>query len=204
MNPIRKAHGNGAKAVLRTELPPIDEFGCANAGDTARGMAVYAARGRPFEPGNEAASNRPPKLARIAPAEPTAHPLWRSKYRHQASRYARRRVAELAIMFGGKVSVAVQRLVGLAAKQAAASDLLYELAMTELDTTTIMQAAKLADMSRQAELTAIGLARLEQDSFQEDDDARNRRMRIAAQREREARRAAGATIDVTLVTEEKK
>lgn len=204
MNPIRKAHGNGAGALLRTEVPPIDEIRPPNATETEHGLAVREASGRPFEPGNDAASNRLPKLARIDSARPEAHALWRDRYRKQADRLARRRVRELSVMFGGRCSVAAADIVKSAAMQSAWADLLFELAAQTLDPKLAAQAARMRDMSRVAHLTAVGLCRLEADAFVEDDETRNRRVRIEAQQQRAARLAAGTTIDVTLIDEEKK
>ena len=68
---IRGAHGEAAKhgAILAAEPLPLDEIKPPNAADTERGLAARKDRGRPFQPSNAAARDRPPTLCRSVAAD---------------------------------------------------------------------------------------------------------------------------------------
>ena len=158
---IRAAHGTGRDAILRVEVPPLDELPDPNAARTERALATREARGRPFEPGNAAAKGRRPKLARMPDSVATAHPSW-SAYEKQARRYVQRRCRELAVQTGvPSLGTGPSALLASAGLARAASMVLYEMASEKLDPALFRDAARLADSARQQELTAVGLAERE-------------------------------------------
>lgn len=178
---IRTAHGTGRDAILRAEVPPLDELPPPNATRTERALAARAARGRPFEPGNAAASGRRPKLARM-PDIATTHPSWAAAQK-QARRYVQRRCRELAVQTGvPSLGTGPSALLASAGLARAASVVLYEMAAQTLDAGLFRDAAALADKARQAELTAVGLAEREAKAIgvgEEDPAARAVRERLA-------------------------
>jgi hypothetical protein len=161
---LRTAHGAGAAALLRTELPPLDEHQPLNASDTVDGLALRAKRGRPFQRGNSAAKNRKPSLCALGVPIETADPRYRKALR-KARRYMQRRQRELAVMHGGELGAGPSAMLAHAARATAASVLLYELAGETLDAGLFKQAASLADSARQQELTAVALAERERASM---------------------------------------
>lgn len=157
---VRAAHGTGRDAILRVEVPPLDELPAPNAERTERALAVREARGRPFEKGNAAAAGRRPKLARM-PDSATAHPSWNA-YEKQARRYVQRRCRELAVQTGvPSLGTGPSSLLASAGLALAASRVLYELGARSLDPCLLKDAAALADKARQGELTAVALAERE-------------------------------------------
>ena len=155
---LRAAHGAGADAVVHVETLPIDELPPLNAEDTEAGLALAKERGRPFERGNKAAKNRKPALATIAgmPTEATD-----PEYRRAlggARRYRRQRVRELAIQHGGELSAGVCGMLTSSALDMAASRYLTGVAVKTGDADAILRASKLAQSSRQLELTALEMA----------------------------------------------
>lgn len=164
---IRTAHGTGANALLRVEQKPLDELRPLNAEDTVEGLAQAKRRGRPFEKGNRAAENRKPALALLGVPLTSTDPRCRAALR-QANSLRQRRVRELAIAHGGFLGAGPCSMLGSAARALAASTLLYTLATEAVAAGKVDQAsklfaqsAKLADMARQQELTAVGLAERE-------------------------------------------
>lgn len=106
---IRAAHGTAAAggAVLVVEQPPLDEVPAPNRADTVTGLAVRAARGRPFQPGNRAASDRGPSLTRINVDD--AAPEAQRRIHRKAATLKGRRERELSVLHGGgPVSSAVK------------------------------------------------------------------------------------------------
>lgn len=156
----RKAHGNGAKALLRAETPALDELRPLNAADAERGNAVVNARGKPFERGNKAGANRKPGLALLGSPVDSADPRYRRALR-KAKSYMRRRATELAVQHGGTLGAGPSAMLANSALALAASRVLYELASETLDPDLLSKAAALADKSRQQELTAVALAERE-------------------------------------------
>jgi hypothetical protein len=165
---LRKAHGAGAPALLRVETPPIDELAAPNASDTVQGLAEAKRRGRPFEKGNVAAKGRKPMLAGLG--LDASDPRYRRALK-KAERLRQRRVRELAVMHGGYLSAGVAAMLGSSARALASSLVLHELADERLKAGTakanreaanlLAQAARLADSSRQQELTALAIAERE-------------------------------------------
>jgi hypothetical protein len=155
---LRKGHGTGADALLRVETLPADELPRLNAADTAEGAAMAQRRGRPFEPGNGAARGRRPALASSAgiPLDAT-DPLYRRAL-GWARRYRRRRVSELARDHGGSLSSGVCGMLTSSALDMAASRYLTALAASTGDHSLMLTASRLAQSSRQLELTALELA----------------------------------------------
>jgi hypothetical protein len=176
---LRTAHGNGADALLRVETPPLDEI--PNANRTAQGLAVRAARGRPFEPGNAAAKGRKPKLARAGVDAPQADPEW-SRYETQGRRYTQRRCRELAVQHGGTLGAGPSAMLASAGLALAASRWLYARAAVDGDADLFKKAASLADSARQQELTAVALAEREAAARAEDDGAALAEQQAAFQR----------------------
>jgi hypothetical protein len=157
---LRAAHGKGADAILRAELPPLDEMRPVDAEVTAQGNAVLDARGRPFQRGNTAAKGRKPGLASMGLPIDSADPRYRKALR-KAKNYMIRRTRELAAQGGGTLGAGPSAMLSNAALALAASRVLYELAAETLDPALFKQAASLADSARQQELTAVGLAERE-------------------------------------------
>ena len=177
---LRTAHGAGADALLRCETPPLDEVPAANATDASQGLALAAARGRPFERGNAAGSLRKPRMAQAGLDVPGADPRWRA-FEKQGKRYAQRRCRELAILSGGTLGAGPSSMIASAGLALAASRFAYAVGAASGDIATLKQAAQLADHARQSELTAVALAKLEATARAaalppEDDMARIRRM----------------------------
>lgn len=154
---LRAAHGKGADALLRAETPPLDEEAPLNPTDTASGLALAGARGRPFQRGNQAAKGRKPALALLGVPVDTADPRYRKALR-KANVYRQRRARELAIAHGGYLGAGPAAMLASSALALAASRLLYELASETLNPRLFAQAAKLADSARGQELTAVALA----------------------------------------------
>lgn len=157
---LRTAHGNGGDALLRAEVPPLDELSPLNAADAGQGNAVVNARGKPFERGNKAGANRKPGLALLGSPVETADPRYRRALR-KAKSYMRRRATELAVQHGGTLGAGPSAMLANSALALAASRVLYELASESLDADLLTRAASLADKSRQQELTAVALAERE-------------------------------------------
>lgn len=166
---LRTAHGGGRDALLRVERPPIDETPATNAELTEQGLREAARRGRPFQLGNAAAAGRRPGLSGALGLN-ASDPRMRAALK-KAERYRQRRVRELAVAHGGYLSAAVAAMIASAARALASSHVLHELADELLKAGTaksnkaaanlLLQAARLADSSRQQELTAIAIAERE-------------------------------------------
>jgi hypothetical protein len=164
---LRTAHGNGAAALLRAELPPLDEEPPPNADDTAHGLAETKRRGKPFTRGNKAAENRKPALCMLGVPLDAADPRYRSALR-QANAYRQRRVRETAIACGGELGAGPSAMFASSGRALAASVVLYALAgellaagKTKEAADLFATASRLGDSSRQQELTAIALAERE-------------------------------------------
>lgn len=165
---LRTAHGSGEPALLRAETPVLDELSPLNAGDAERGLAAAKRRGKPFTKGNAAAKGRKPALAALGLE--ASSPLYRKALK-KAERYRQRRVRELAVAHGGYLSAAVAAMIGSASRALASSLVLHELAdellkvgsakSNKAAANLLLQAARLADSSRQQELTAIAIAERE-------------------------------------------
>lgn len=155
---FRKAHGNGADALVRVETMPVDELPPLNAEDTAAGLASAARRGRPFEPGNAAARGRKPALASSAgmPLD-AADPLYKRAL-GWARRYRSRRIRELSIQHGGELSSGVCAMLTSSALDMAASRYLTAKAAADGDVSLLKTASQLSQASRQTELTALEMA----------------------------------------------
>lgn len=154
---LRKAHGNGAAALVRSERRPLDEIPPPTADDTATGLALARERGRPFQPGNRAGAGRKPALALLGQAVSTADPRYRRALRRAAA-YRSRRAREFAVEGGGYLGAGPAAMLASSALALAASRVLHELASETLDPDLFVKAAMLADKSRQQELTAVDLA----------------------------------------------
>lgn len=154
----RRAHGKGAGALLRVETAPVDELPPLNAEDTEQGLASAKRRGRPFEPGNTAAVNRRPALASVGGMPLDAENPAYKRALGWARRYRARRIRELAIQHGGELSSGVCGMITNSALDMAHSRFLaFEAARTG-DAETMSQSSKLAQSSRQQELTALEVA----------------------------------------------
>lgn len=155
---IRAAHGDGAHALVRVETAPVDELPALNADDTAQGLAMAQRRGRPFERGNSAAAGRKPALATACGMPLDAgDPAYR-KALGWARRYRGRRVRELAVQHGGELSAGVCAMITSSALDMAASRYLAAKAAQTGDAAMMMTASRLAQSSRQQELTALEVA----------------------------------------------
>ncbi|HZO15664.1 MAG TPA: hypothetical protein VFB62_20465 [Polyangiaceae bacterium] len=161
---LRKAHGNGAEALVRVETPPVDELGPGDAPD----MAGLVQR-RPDGTLTKAGARVLGRLAGLRSAEKRRFaavladqlglvtvPEHLKPYVDVATDFARAEVAKLGSMFGdigpGPSSMVQSAALALAASRAAYAD---------GDGRT---GARLADQSRQLLLTAHHLAELERKS----------------------------------------
>lgn len=157
----RAAHGTGASALVRTETRPLDEIGPLNAEDTVQGLAMAARRGRPFQRGNGAARGRKPALASVAGMPLDAKdPLYRRAL-GWARRYRAQRIRELTIQHGGALSSGVCAMLTSSSLDMAASRYLTALSAATGDQQAMVTASRLAQSSRQLELTALDIAERE-------------------------------------------
>lgn len=93
--------------MLVAENTPIDEVPPLNAEDTAAGLALRRARGRPFQIGNTAASDRGPSLTRVNTNDDA--PEEHRRIHRKAASLKSRRERELSVQHGGlPVSSAVK------------------------------------------------------------------------------------------------
>jgi hypothetical protein len=161
---LRKAHGRGAPALLRSEVRPLDELGALNASDTGQALADRRVRGRPFVRGNRAAAGRKPALATSAgmPLDAT-DPAYRKALAY-ARRYRARRVRELAIQHGGDLSAGVCAMLTSASLALAASRFLATKAAESGDPDLMARSTRLSLDARQLELTALDVADRERDA----------------------------------------
>jgi hypothetical protein len=151
---LRSAHGTGADALLRAEAPPLDEVPPLNAADTARGIALSAASGRPFTKGNTAAKNRGPSLTRTG-VDLNPPDNVRRGVQRRAESLRRVRVRELRIAHGGSpLSSAVKAEVASWALAVAWSRFHY-------DQGDAKQGARFAELASAHQLRAIGVAERE-------------------------------------------
>jgi hypothetical protein len=151
---IRTAHGTAAEggAVLVAEAPPLDETPPLNATDTSHGLALRRVRGRPFQIGNTAASDRGPSLTRIT-CDPNA-PEEQQRVHRKAATLKSKRERELSVQYGGPVSSAVKtELVAWARNVAWAEH--FDRAGEPL------KAAALAEKASGHQLKAIGIGERE-------------------------------------------
>jgi hypothetical protein len=149
-----RAHGTAAEsgAVLVAEPLPLDELRPLDARRTEAALASRRVRGRPFQIGNTAASDRGASLTRINvdASAPEEH----RKVHRKAASLQRQRRRELEVQHGGPVSSAVNvELVAWARNTAWAE--LYDRAG---DAT---KAAALAEKASGHQLKAIGIAERE-------------------------------------------
>lgn len=158
---LRRAHGNGASALLRSERRPLDEVPAMNAEDTERGLEAARVRGRPFTPGNAAAKNRKPSLASVGGMPVDAQDAEYKKCLGWARRYRARRVRELTVAHGGELSAGVCAMLTSSALDMAASRYMTSLGARTSDPAMMVTASRLAQSSRQQELTALDMAERE-------------------------------------------
>jgi hypothetical protein len=158
---LRTAHGAGANAGVRVETLPVDELPALNAQDTARGLAAAERRGRPFERGNRAAAGRRPALATVCGMPLDATDPEYKKALGWARRYRGRRVRELTVQHGGELSAGVCAMITSSALDMAASRYLGARAALTGDPALMLTASRLAQSSRQQELTALEVAQRE-------------------------------------------
>jgi hypothetical protein len=155
---LRAAHGAGGDALIRVETAPLDELPKPNAEDTAEGLAMRAARGRPFQPGNSAAKGRRPALATTAGIPLDAKDPAYKQALGWAKRYRARRVRELGVMHGGELSAGVCAMLTSASLDMAAARYVTALSARTGDVEMLILASKLSMAARQQELTALELA----------------------------------------------
>ena len=169
---IRSAHGAAAEcgAILVAEQPPLDEFPPPNPSRTADGLALRRVRGRPFQPGNTAASHRGPSLTRIT-ADVDAPEEHRRVHRKAASLSGQRR-RELEVQYGGPLSSGVRvELVAWARNVAWAES--FDRAGDPL------KAAALSEKASGHHLKAIGIAEREAAARANDPEAFRREVEAA-------------------------
>ena len=163
---LRKAHGNGAKALVRVESAPVDELGALNATDTTAGRALVAGRGKPFERGNRSAAGRKPALASVAGMPTGAKDPRYARALRWARTFRRQRVRELTVQHGGALSSGVCAMLTSAALDLAGAR--YLTAVNADRETPVPDSMRLASQlhqsGRQLELTALEIAKREAES----------------------------------------
>jgi hypothetical protein len=159
---LRRAHGIGAAALARVETLPLDEHRAPNAADTERGLALRAARGRPFQKGNKAAAARKPTIASVAGIPVHSDDEGYRRLLRWARAYRNHRVRELSVQYGGDLSAGVCGILTSAAQALAMSRFLAEYtAKKGISLKVAAVATKLAMDARQMELTAMEMAERE-------------------------------------------
>jgi hypothetical protein len=152
---VRPGHGAG------TGTPHLEigfkDLRPANADETARNVAERKRRGKPFEPGNAAASGRRPKLALLGVDEATMPELARNDLR-RADRYRQRRVREVAGAHG-YASAGTCAVLGSASLVLASQRQIAALAFQTGDPALHKLAADLAEKHSQLELKASFMAK---------------------------------------------
>ena len=158
----RKAHGNGADALARVETAPADEL---PDGVPAEPVPDHDPETGRFVPGNRTAEKggrargEAYKLARVLGFAKLDkdHPF--RPYSKLAREWRDDHAAEVSLMIGGgKLSPGVNSIIASAALTLAGSRYLHDQAAHSGDPKLFAQAARLADQSRQALLTAHELA----------------------------------------------
>lgn len=171
---MRKAHGNGTSALVRVETLPVDELPLGVQGEpveNARGErrpdGTFAPGARTMQAAGGHATKGKSRLAarlglRVLSADAPFAPYSRS-----ASVFRRAQCAELArTVGGGMCGPAPSSIVASAALMLAWSRYFSDVAATNGDPDLVVKAARLADQSRQALLTAHELAAREAESRQ--------------------------------------
>jgi hypothetical protein len=102
-----------------------------------------------------------------------------------ARRYRARRIRELAVQHGGELSAGVCAMVTSSALDMAASRFLAIVAARTGEPTLMAQSSKLAQSSRQQELTALEIASREAASRPQGDPVEEMRRRILGENENE-------------------
>lgn len=171
---LRTAHGDGAGALIRAEVPPISELPPiphVYGADTGAELTVSTPKGARFAKKNDAAKRKRPALAGLGVTMPADHPEYAAAMR-KANAYRKHRVAELSRMHGCGLSAGVCSMIASSARALAASQLLHDMAerairngQPETAAKLISQALAAADKSRQQELTALALCEREASSF---------------------------------------
>jgi hypothetical protein len=155
---LRTAHGTGAAALIRVETSPVDELpagvqapAVVEAGGERRPDGTFAEGSRTAQQAGGRARREQTKLAsRVGFIPPSAE--W-APYRKMAAAFRREHCRHLARTVGGGVcSSGPSSIVASAALMLAGSRFLFDSANG--DGTKLATAARLADQSRTALLTA--------------------------------------------------
>ena len=158
---LRKAHGNGAPALLRVETAPVDELpagvpdGARQVSPSDRGEAGRFAPGNGLaSAGGRARAGKTRLADRLGLATLPEGAVFRP-YRAAAASFRRAQCAELARTVGGGVcGPGPSSIVASAALALAWSRCLSDLAARDADPELAVRAVRLADASRQSLLTA--------------------------------------------------
>ena len=158
---LRRAHGNGAPALLRAETAPVDELPEGVPADTRTDCPSDRGAGGRFRPGNTlaAAGGRAKRgKARLASRLGLARMPEGAAfgpYAASAATFRRVQCAELARTVGGGVcGPGPSSIVASAALALAWSRCLSDLAARDANPELAVRAVRLADASRQSLLTA--------------------------------------------------
>lgn len=164
----RAAHGTGAAALARVETLPADEMPSPVPAPMASDASRAPRQGRGFRADDAATKEAARKggLAKAGKSRLAAslglQGLTTSEafvpYRRSAETFRRHHCSELASMAGGVCGSGPSSMVASAALQLAASRYLFDLAGASGDPQLFVQAAQLADRSRQSLLTAYEMA----------------------------------------------
>ncbi len=159
---LRRAHGTGRNALVRVETAPADEAPdpvpgppASPRGQGGRFLAGHAAQ--EASSGGKARAGQARLAASLgigAMADDEAF----APYRRQAEAFRRHHVRELAALAGGHCGSGPSSMVASAALALGASRFIYDQAARGADVDGFAKAARLADQSRQALLTAYELA----------------------------------------------
>lgn len=193
---LRTAHGRGSAALVRIETVPVDELPDgvqvveeAEAGWERRADGTFARGARTQQRrGGLALAQRTTLSSKLGLTALVADSAF-APYQRAARSFIRSQTRVLARNIGGgQLGPASASMVASAGLQLAASRWLFDQGGVDGDPVLLVQAARLADQSRQSLLTAHELAAREA-------AARARRERLAAEAaERDARRRRWAAI----------
>lgn len=197
-DPMRSGHGAGS-GQPHPEFP-WDEQEATDARGTAENLASRRVRGRPFQRGNTAATNRVPNVALLG-VDPSQIPEPTRRDIRKAERYRKRRCSE-TVATTGYVSAGASAIFGSASLAHVASRRVYAQAFATDDPALYKLAADLSDKHAQLEVKARWMAK---DEAARADDGGVDEERVARgvaefeakrQRERDAMIARKAAEDV--------
>lgn len=183
---LRRAHGNGADALVRVEHLPADELPLgvqaapqASAGHERRANGTFAPGARTVQAAGGAATKGKARLAAKLGLTKLAADAGFAPYARSAVTFRRVQCSELARTVGGGVcGPAASSIVASAALLLAWSRYFSDQAAAGGDPDLVTRSARLADQSRQALLTAHELCAREAEARRQTAGPANLRDRL--------------------------